>query len=286
VVSIPEKPSREIVRRIVRETALTRPEKVRPTVEKINPIGVAPRQVFSEERPAASSAASALPVAASAAASSPAASSAAASSIPGGGNLNALGGRLGKLGLGSGGKTGVDFATAVSGDPAKSARSGSNLLGLGRPGIGGTEARPTGVATGLAPGNGLPSANGILGNNRSGFRSPTGAGVKIAQSTGTAQKAVDAGAIRAVITIHNNVIRACYERLLQQQPGVAGKTVMGFGIDDNGRTYSTGVKSSTITDVALQNCLIRIFQRLEFPTMRGKGGGFQITYPLVFSPTD
>ncbi|MEZ4316547.1 MAG: AgmX/PglI C-terminal domain-containing protein [Myxococcota bacterium] len=94
---------------------------------------------------------------------------------------------------------------------------------------------------------------------------------------------VDATDVDRVIKRHLSQIRYCYQRQLPRNPDLSGKLVVKFTIAKDGRVSSASVKSSTIADSAVGDCVVGRIQRMEFVTPRG-GGIAIVSYPFMFSP--
>ena len=84
------------------------------------------------------------------------------------------------------------------------------------------------------------------------------------------------------------IAKECYESALEDDPKLAGKIVMQFGIagDDEvgGVVDEASVDpSSTLTHPALGECMRESMMSLSFPAPEG-GGRVAVTYPFEFSP--
>lgn len=84
------------------------------------------------------------------------------------------------------------------------------------------------------------------------------------------------------------IAKECYESALEDDPKLAGKIVMQFGIagDDEvgGVVDEASVDpSSTLTHPALGECMRESMMSLSFPPPEG-GGRVAVTYPFEFSP--
>ncbi|MCB9678895.1 MAG: TonB family protein [Alphaproteobacteria bacterium] len=89
--------------------------------------------------------------------------------------------------------------------------------------------------------------------------------------------------IDEVIKRHLNQIRYCYQRQLQRNPGLGGKLVVKFTIAKNGAVSSASVKSSTLGNAEVDQCVTDRIRRLQFAEPRG-GGIAIVSYPFLFSP--
>lgn len=87
-------------------------------------------------------------------------------------------------------------------------------------------------------------------------------------------------AIDETIRSHMNPIRSCYQRVLVQDPSVAGEIRVKFVIGADGAVTSAAVESSTLPD-EVGDCILSAFDRMVFPEPEG-GGIVIVTYPFVF----
>ena len=99
------------------------------------------------------------------------------------------------------------------------------------------------------------------------------------ESVGSLSKEV----IRRVIRRHLNEVRYCYERQLGAQPDLAGRVTVSFIIAPTGAVQSSGVRSSTLGNAGVDNCIARAARRWSFPQPEG-GGVVAVNYPFVLSP--
>lgn len=76
-------------------------------------------------------------------------------------------------------------------------------------------------------------------------------------------------------------IRYCYEKELTHLQSLAGKVSVSFTIDASGRVSQASIKESTLGNGTVENCILRTFERMRFPSPVG-GGIVTVTYPFVF----
>jgi hypothetical protein len=76
-------------------------------------------------------------------------------------------------------------------------------------------------------------------------------------------------------------VRACYERALLKEPGLAGKIVLEWGISTSGGVTSEKTKSSTMKSPAVEACIMASLKTWKFPP--AKGGNVIISYPFMFN---
>ncbi|MCB9689256.1 MAG: AgmX/PglI C-terminal domain-containing protein [Alphaproteobacteria bacterium] len=95
--------------------------------------------------------------------------------------------------------------------------------------------------------------------------------------------ALDKSLIDQVIRRHMNQIRYCYQRELTKEPTLAGKVVVKFVIAASGDVAAAEIKSSTLGNAAVEECIRGRVLRMTFP-QPGGGGVVVVSYPFVFSP--
>jgi TonB family protein len=151
--------------------------------------------------------------------------------------------------------------------------------------------RSTGPATGLAADTNKTVAT--LGGSGSGKGAGYGkgehAGVKgqgqAFVSMDVAGAAVDEGLTKdevgEVIHRHLSEVRYCYESAMIRSPDLEGKLMVNFTIGGSGMVKSTEVKSSTLPDPRLDDCILRRLATWKFPNPRG-GIDVAVTYPFIF----
>lgn len=84
-----------------------------------------------------------------------------------------------------------------------------------------------------------------------------------------------------VLSRVQNQARYCYEKELTRNPNLAGKVTAFFIIGATGAVQTAKVAGSTMNDAAVEDCLVRVIQRLRFPPCQG-GGIAEVTYPWIF----
>jgi outer membrane biosynthesis protein TonB len=190
------------------------------------------------------------------------------------------------------------FLDLLGGSP-KLGKSGSRLEGFGdREGRGDSGVALEGSGRG---GGGVadPLIGGAGARNRGGSKVGVGPGaegtgrgmvggrVRIELNSGGSNESVvigsiDRDAIEAAFRAHANEFRYCYEREINSgHPGLKGKVVAAFVIEASGRADSVSVASSSIASVNVENCVLGVISRIQFPK---PGGGVPVTikYPISF----
>lgn len=102
-------------------------------------------------------------------------------------------------------------------------------------------------------------------------------------SVGTADSGgvMDPEEIRKVIAANSGQFRECYERSLARKPGLAGKLVISLGLTAEGRPGTVSIEETSLSDAAMERCVVERIQTLVFPPP--KGGSAKVRFPLIFS---
>jgi len=95
--------------------------------------------------------------------------------------------------------------------------------------------------------------------------------------------AIDKSTIDRVVKNNLAAVRYCYQRVLQARPNLGGKITLKFVIGKDGAVSSAAVKTTTLGSPAVEDCVVKRFEAMQFPKPRG-GGIAIVTYPLVFNP--
>lgn len=88
----------------------------------------------------------------------------------------------------------------------------------------------------------------------------------------------------AVLRVINRVqsqAKYCYEKELTRFPDLAGKIVTSFVIGATGAITKATIADSSMGNPGVENCLLRVIERLRFPPCAG-GGVAEVTYPWIF----
>ena len=67
-------------------------------------------------------------------------------------------------------------------------------------------------------------------------------------------------------------------------PGLSGRIVFSWRVNDNGRVGGVSVRSSTIADAQVASCISGVIRRMRFP--EPEGGAVTISFPFVFRAVD
>ncbi|MBI3535909.1 MAG: AgmX/PglI C-terminal domain-containing protein [Deltaproteobacteria bacterium] len=84
-----------------------------------------------------------------------------------------------------------------------------------------------------------------------------------------------------VIHKHLSEIRYCYESAMMKTPDLEGKLVIHFQIGGAGGVKTAAVKTSTLPDPRLDDCVLRRLVTWKFPTPKG-GIDVAVSYPFIF----
>jgi hypothetical protein len=163
--------------------------------------------------------------------------------------------------------------------------------GLG-PGKGSGTSTRGGTGTG---GGGTSHADAIThgpvdtGGVRAAKGSGGGGGVKEAQvKVDLDQPDGDFGGLTAaeimkVVRSKRSAIATCYERELQRSKGLGGKVIVNWKIDAGGAVLGAKVRTTTMRNDKVQDCIVRVVQNLKFPQPRGNKIPV-VNFPFIFAP--
>lgn len=76
----------------------------------------------------------------------------------------------------------------------------------------------------------------------------------------------------------------CYEKQLNANPNLAGKIAIYFTIAPTGSVADASVRETSMNDVNVEECAVKVMRTLKFPQPKG-GGVVVVTYPFVFQAT-
>ncbi|MEE2755153.1 MAG: VIT domain-containing protein [Myxococcota bacterium] len=97
---------------------------------------------------------------------------------------------------------------------------------------------------------------------------------------GTLEKAT----IVRVVRRRQGAIRRCYEKQLQNNPGLSGRVKAQLTIAETGRVTSTRIQKNTTGSEVLGSCISRLMKRWRFP--KPEGGSVTVAFPFAFLPAD
>ena len=141
----------------------------------------------------------------------------------------------------------------------------------------------------LVLGGGVISPSCYVGHDRP-FHRPAPSG--LSPDAGTARDAgprpagpkgsLDKDDIRKTIRGHISPIRLCYERALPANTDLRGRVNVEFVIDTDGAVAYSSVTSTTLRDIAVEDCIGKATCAWDFP--KPNGGGFVIvSYPFYLT---
>jgi hypothetical protein len=188
----------------------------------------------------------------------------------------------GGAGLGSGTASALGGLKGTSVGDAFGA-GGLGLSGVGRGG-GGTGGGTIGLGRVGTIGRGGGGKGYGSGSGRFG-RLGTGKRVRVKSGSATVdQDGLSKEVIQRVIRRQLGRMRYCYERELAKDPKLAGRVVVDFVIDKQGKVVHASTRSSTLASRSVETCLVRSFRAMIFP--KPKKNIVKVSYPLVFSAGD
>jgi hypothetical protein len=127
------------------------------------------------------------------------------------------------------------------------------------------------------------------GGTRAARGTPGGKGVsetKVKVDTGTPDGelgGLTAAEILKVVKSRQNGIRNCYERELQRNKDLGGKVVISWRITAEGLVQMPKVRSTTMRNGSVEDCIVRQISGLKFPQPRG-GLAAKVNFPFLFAP--
>ena len=162
-----------------------------------------------------------------------------------------------------------------------------NLIAAVGPGSRRTGSGPGGGSEGIA---GIATRGGGPGGNGDGYGEDAGfdgqkTEASLDISGGGAMvigQAIDPSLIDKAIRDHVAQIRYCYSRELNKNPRLFGKVSVKFVIGGTGRVTSSTIKSSTLGNAAVDNCVADRISRIQFPHPKG-GVKVTVVYPFNFN---
>lgn len=127
------------------------------------------------------------------------------------------------------------------------------------------------------------------GGNRAAKGTPGGKGVsetKVKVDTGSPDGelgGLTAAEILKVVKSRQNGIRNCYERELQRNKDLGGKVVISWRINSEGLVQMPKVRTTTMRNGSVEDCIVRQISGLKFPQPRG-GQAAKVNFPFLFAP--
>ncbi|MCA9620416.1 MAG: TonB family protein [Myxococcales bacterium] len=141
----------------------------------------------------------------------------------------------------------------------------------------------------------LPEPNRASAESRPGVGDPreglgaadigigAGGGDRTSATVVADEPTVDGGLNEAVvrrILWHNaGLARSCYQKALEDRPGLSGRVVLELAIGPAGAVTTVTIRQGM--DPEVDACVRRAMKRMQFPARDG-GGVVRVGYPLVF----
>jgi TonB family protein len=97
----------------------------------------------------------------------------------------------------------------------------------------------------------------------------------------TVEGPLEVALVEAVVRRNAAQIRYCYERELPAKPELAGRVVVDFTIDADGRVPEARIKSTTLNEATVESCVIQCFKKLRF-SKPADGANARVSVPLIF----
>ncbi len=158
---------------------------------------------------------------------------------------------------------------------------GGGGFGLGTVGLGGlhTLGHGAGCSAGQQCGDGYGPGGGY-GSRVTSLGPPREHTPRVTLIDATTTPGLSQEAIRRVVRRHINEVRFCYEQGLQSNPSLEGRVTVRWIIDAGGRVQGSALSSSTLSNGAVESCIVGAVQRWSFPNPEG-GGVVGVNYPFM-----
>ncbi len=183
-------------------------------------------------------------------------------------------------------------AVDKKGLPAAPRGSSPTLAGMIGQGVPNAGIGSLGMGGG-ARGRGVPGGAGLLrGEGGAGIGSFGAGGLgrsgsvrgQVTRASGRSlavQGSIDRDAVAKVVNAHLQEVRACYERALLKDPGLAGKVVLEWSISTSGAVTMARTRSSSLSNGGVERCILSSLKTWKFPSARG--GQVLVSYPFLFN---
>lgn len=93
--------------------------------------------------------------------------------------------------------------------------------------------------------------------------------------------AIDSEAIRDAIWLESDAVQVCYQSALKSIPGLKGKMVVSFDVDQAGKAKNFKRETGTILNHDIFACVAKALEVAEFPPA-AVGTVVRVKYPFVF----
>src|SRR5690606_32561969 len=88
--------------------------------------------------------------------------------------------------------------------------------------------------------------------------------------------------ILKVVKTRQRAIQACYSRELQRSKGLGGTITVAWKIDSAGFVSRAKVRTTTMRNGRVEDCIVRQVNSMKFPSPKG-GGSATVNFPFIFS---
>jgi outer membrane biosynthesis protein TonB len=133
-------------------------------------------------------------------------------------------------------------------------------------------------------GDGNAGAGYGAGKHGAGIKGSGGSFVQVSisdETPGMSEEGLTKQEVWEVINKHLSEVKYCYERAIIRRPDAQGKLVVAFTIGAPGSVKKTAVKSSSLGDPQLDQCIVGRLTTWKFPKPRG-GIDVNVLYPFIF----
>lgn len=137
------------------------------------------------------------------------------------------------------------------------------------------------ASLGGAGSGGVAGGVGYGKGDKAGVKGQGGAFVSMDVGNAAVDEGLTKDEVGEVIHRHMSEVRYCYESAMLRTPDIEGKLMTAFVIGGKGMVKSTEVKSSTLSDARLDDCILRRLVTWKFPNPRG-GVDVAVSYPFIF----
>lgn len=103
-------------------------------------------------------------------------------------------------------------------------------------------------------------------------------------SRGDKDSGISDSDVAAIVNKNIGQIRFCYEKGLQNQPGMGGRVAVDWVIDGAGSVKSALVRQSSLHSSPVENCIIKKIKAWKFPLPRG-GVEVKVSFPFLLKRT-
>lgn len=122
---------------------------------------------------------------------------------------------------------------------------------------------------------------GYTKGERAGVKGQGGSFVSMDTGGSTVEEGLTKDEVGEVIHRHLSEVRYCYESAMVRTPDIEGKLIIAFTIGGSGSVKTSDIKTSTLPDPRLDDCILRRLMTWKFPKPRG-GVDVAVSYPFIF----